>query len=123
MNSKMGDIDELEPCFYCGVPANSIDHVPPRAMRKRMADLGEYFGVWVEVPACMWCNSTLGNLALLTLTDRKLYIKQRLRVKFKKLLASHDWTDEQLDELGYTLKTKILASMAKRRLVRQRIAW
>ncbi len=116
-------LQEVEPCIYCGVPASSIDHIPPRIMRQRLADLGEYVGTWAEVPACRWCNSQIGDLALLTITDRKLYIKQRIRVKFKKLLSSPDWNEEQLSELGYSLKTKIVSAMAKKRLLKQRLAW
>ena len=115
--------EDCQPCIYCGVPACAYDHIPPRAMRERMKDLGDYTGTWVEVPACTWCNSTLNDLALLTITDRKLYIKQAIRKKFKRLLDAPDWTDEAIASLGYTLGTKIKADMNKKKLIRSRLAW
>lgn len=114
---------DIEPCIYCGLPATGIDHIPPRAMRHKLQDLGEYVGTWIEVPSCSWCNSTLNDLALLTITDRKLYIKQRIRAKYKRILSSVDWTDEQLEELGYSLKSKIKATMSKKKILKLRLDW
>jgi hypothetical protein len=113
----------IEPCTYCGLPSDSIDHIPPQAMRAMIQDLGAYKGVWREVPACRWCNSHLADLALLTVEDRRQYIKKVLRKKFKKLLSLPDWTDAALAELGPSLRCFVIDSIHKAQIVKERLAW
>lgn len=113
----------IAPCTYCGVPADSIDHIPPQCMRNTLKDLGDYIGVWKEVPACLWCNSTLGSLALLTITDRRDYIKKVIRRKFKKLLASPVWSDADIEECGEGLRAYLFDQREQARLIRDRLAW
>jgi hypothetical protein len=31
----------LTPCIYCGMPASSVDHIPPRHMRAQLLELGD----------------------------------------------------------------------------------
>jgi len=113
----------VEPCAYCGLPADSIDHIPSQCMRAKLIALGEYRGVWKEVPACRWCNSVLGRLALLTIDDRRQHIKASLRRKFKRLLKARIWSDEEIDEMGGGLRSYLRESKAKALEIRSRLAW
>ena len=116
-------IDRLNPCTYCGLVADSIDHIPPRCMRVVLRDLGEYIGPWKEVPACRWCNATLGSLALLTIRERRAHIKKALRKKFKAVLNIPTWRDENLAELSPGLRAYVIEGIELSRLIRARLAW
>lgn len=110
-------------CTYCGLRATSVDHIPPQAMRSTIKDLGQYQGIWKEVPACIWCNSILGHQAFLTVQDRRDFIKKMLRKKFKKLLQMPTWSNHKLSELSESLRVSIIDAMQRRDLVRKRLAW
>lgn len=116
-------IDRLTPCTYCGLVADSIDHIPPQCMRVVLRDLGEYIGPWKEVPACRWCNSTLGSLALLTIRERRAHIKKALRKKFKSVLSIPTWREENLAELSPGLRAYVIEGIELSRLIRARLAW
>ena len=113
----------MVPCTYCGVVADSMDHIPPQCMRKILNDLGNYVGVWREVPACRWCNSTLGHLALLTIVERRAHIKQVISRKYRKLLACPAWSEEALLEVSPGLRSYIIENMERVKLIRAMLAW
>ena len=69
-------------CYYCGLPANGIDHVVPQKLLNGAmiaGDIDSYTeligrgrGRTLEVPSCQQCNSILGAGYDQTLADRKL---------------------------------------------------
>lgn len=120
--------DTIEPCVYCGLPADSVDHVIPRAyvsqIRDTIAPLDKTLKAFGEtVPACIQCNSILGASALFTMTERRSLVKERLRKKYKRLLAAPDWTHQELNDLDGTLRTHVIALQAAKDVVRARIRW
>ena len=112
------DDSPVDPCYYCGVPATSIDHVIPQTLRGRIPDWED-----ITVPACHECNSRLGDRVFNTLPARKRYIKERLGTKHAKLLRMPDWTEEELAEIGPTLQRHIRAGIAAKFLILARLAW
>lgn len=65
----------LPQCAYCGDPATTKDHVPPRAFRPQSI---------LTVPACVMCNSKiLGDKALMTVEVRKAYVVRFLETSKK----------------------------------------
>ncbi len=63
-------------CVYCGLIANTVDHIPPISVRPTLVDLGlagRY--QFLEVRACQQCNSALGARSLWTVKQRKAWIK------------------------------------------------
>src|SRR3990172_1269779 len=77
----------VPPCYYCGMPGNTIDHVPPTSARYRLVELGlqsRYPNN--EVNACSECNGLLGCRPIWTLSERKQFIKKALQRKYKKSL-------------------------------------
>ncbi len=105
-------------CVYCGVQADSVDHVPP-VLLKREVDKADRFCV----PACQECNSTLGSKRLFTLLDRQVYIQLQYRRKYKTLLTMRDWTSAELSELGYTLRTYVELQLEKKAWVLSRLSY
>ena len=114
----------LPACYYCGMPADSIDHVPPQSARPRLAELG-LAGHYphAEVDACRECNCLLGARPLWRLYERKLFIKKALRKKYRKVLRMKEFSDSELAQFGYNLKTMIISRSIMAEIVRARIAW
>lgn len=124
------DWSYLEPCYYCGLPAESVDHVVPQALLDewiRLGDLENYHkatrGRRLTVPSCQQCNSILGCKLDQTLEHRKLRLKARLRTKYQRVLGMPDWTPEELDKLGPRLREHVESGLRLRALARRRIAW
>ncbi len=114
----------IEPCYYCGLPGITVDHIPPTSFRERLADmglLGRY--PFIEVRACTQCNSWLGAKHLFTPAKRKAYIKKRLWKKYRRHLTLPQWSDSELAQIGYVLRTKVLSSLEKAELIKARLDW
>lgn len=112
------------PCHYCGCPGGTIDHVPPQSARPIILKFGlEKQHPFVEVHACSECNSLLGNRALWKLSQRKKFIRRALRRRYKRLLNLPNWTPEQLNELGHTLKSYVQAGLLAKIILKERISW
>lgn len=113
---------EIEiPCHYCGVPADTTDHVPPRAYRDAAKKLGYAL---VEVDACRECNTALGARRLWTLPERKRFIKKWLAKKYARYLKdSPKWDDNEIDELNGWLKDYFRAGIVIGEITRRRLKW
>lgn len=115
--------DQLTACIYCGVPADSIDHIPPRHMRDQLLGVGLVAMHEREVSSCRECNSALGARPLITITERRDYIKEYLRRRYKSVLRIKDWREDDLALFGDDLRKMILRGIALKQLTRERIAW
>lgn len=105
-------------CTYCGDVANTIDHVPPKKLR----NAGEASGyVWLEVPACWPCNGALGARRLMTVDERRYWISQRLRRRYRWLLELPEWTSEELKTLGPSLRGMVRRAMVMKAFISQAI--
>lgn len=113
-----------DPCYYCGCPSTSIDHVPPQNSRREifLQNLQSKYP-FSEVRSCRECNSLLGARGLWTLPSRKKFIRRTLRLRYKKLLKMPDWEPEQLDELGETLRSQVQAGIIMKKILLARLRW
>lgn len=117
-------IDHYHACFYCGSPADTLDHIPPKAARDRIIETGLADSYpFSTVDACRECNATLGAKALWTATERKAEIAACLRHRNRALLASPDWQESDLDHLGETLRAYTVSQQAHKAIVQARIDW
>jgi hypothetical protein len=133
MDATMFGMDKWwagRPCYYCGLPAETQDHVIPKSLieQYRLSDPVSVHALFAHgrtrvVPACTQCNSIAGARYHETLADRKAYVKQRLRSKYAKLLAMPDWTEEELAEVGPGLREYIHQGIETRKLIEQRLRW
>jgi NMD protein affecting ribosome stability and mRNA decay len=116
---------KVKPCVYCGVPAEAIDHIPPKAYRQFIANqgLGKRYPT-IEVETCHECNSLLGVRKLWTVPDRKRFIKGALRHRYAKYLRIPDWDPEELRKIqrGFMLSF-IETGLVIRDITRKRISW
>lgn len=116
-------IDEFA-CTYCGMSADTIDHVPPQVARPFLLSQGLHLKYpFVEVRCCRECNSLLGAQAYWTVADRKRYIKKRLRRRYRDYLRMPEWKDSELQELGRGLHDMVLQSQVMQDLIKKRLGW
>lgn len=114
----------IEPCIYCGCPADSIDHVPPQSVRMVLAELNLFDRFeFVEVPACRECNCALGAKSLFTIKERKAYMKDWIAHRYRKYLALPEWTETQKAQLGEGLHSFVMAGEIIAELARKRLRW
>lgn len=111
-------------CYYCGELADGEDHVIPRMAAEILGDILE--GHWiakVTVPACTECNSTAGTKVFDTLGDRARYVGERLDAKYQRIAERPDWSDDELEELGYALQQSIRHGLNERDRARRRLRY
>jgi 5-methylcytosine-specific restriction endonuclease McrA len=125
------DLPSAIPCTYCGLPADTEDHIVPMSLLARIeglstdvrAEILAELPMLIRVYACRQCNSVLGNRVYRGIVDRRDAVKDYLRRKHKRLLKSPDWTDEEIDQLGYTLRDHVKNRMELKKVVKARLSW
>jgi hypothetical protein len=116
-------IDNGGICVYCGVPATSADHFVPLSVIDALSDVIADRKGLVLVPCCGQCNSIAGARMFNTIGAKRRYIQDRLRYKYRRHLECPRWSTEEVEELGWSLKTAILSAMAIRQWIEERLAW
>ena len=116
---------DVTPCYYCGMPADTIDHVPPRCVRADLMHLNEKRWAFVEVDACHECNCLLGASPPWTIHERKKKIKEKLKKRYRKYMKLPDWTDQEMEGLDEksVLRKYVHEGMILKRATQQRLAW
>ena len=59
------------------------------------------------VPACRECNTNLGTLPVLLIGARKSYLAKRYRNRYRRILNTPAWTQEEMDDLSPNLRAGI----------------
>lgn len=114
-----------ETCYYCGMSANAYDHVIPRSVLRMLdeTDIEIPKNRIKRVPCCHECNCLLGASYQETIAERKKYLKLRLKNKYRALLKIPQWSEEEINELGYTLRQDLLCSLKKKEMLILRLKW
>lgn len=107
-------------CTYCGIAANGLDHVVPVSYDYVSRKAASYAKDLV-VPCCSECNSRLSNFYLTTIAERAEYLIGAYKNKYKKILNRPDWTDEELKEMGPTMRQRIKADAQLKIELEQRL--
>ena len=116
--------EEWIDCAYCGDRATSKDHVLPVVYSNAHPDMPtERRDLLFTVPACRQCNSIASGRVFDSLGEKRAYIHDELRRRNRKLLESQSWSDEDLKELGPSLRRRLLAQRRRRERLVARLAW
>ena len=107
-------------CVYCGVPADTYDHVPALAIVQASSDK-DSFSCYL-VPACRECNSLLGTQGL-TVTDRRVIVKKKLKARYRTFLKCAKGTPNELDDLGTNLREIVESGADIGEWMRRRLSW
>lgn len=113
---------EWDKCIYCNEGMECFDHVPPLSICEEI-DVIEYKkngGRFVLLPSCKKCNSYLYDYSDSDFVNRIDFLVRKYN-KVLKRIQNTEWTKEELDELGYTLKTLIKSRIAKKEIIQNKI--
>lgn len=111
---------DWDKCIYCGEVKECWDHCPPISIVddiniKKYKKNGGEFNLF---PSCNKCNQYLSNYASSDLYDRFEYLLDKYKKKYKKLPK---WNDEEIDQLGHTLKSHILNKRIEYNIIENKI--
>jgi hypothetical protein len=110
-------------CIYCGLRATTIDHfVPLSVVHMLMACEGAVTGKFL-IPSCGECNAIASDRLFPSVAAKRRFIHERLRKKYRKVLAMPDWRESEQEESGWSLRTSVAAGMAQKSVLLQRLAW
>lgn len=108
-------------CAYCGVLADTVDHVPAQSVRKMLDSVGHPYTP-IEVPACHECNCALGAMGF-TVSQRRHLARRAIERRYQPTLTMPHWTEEDLAEMGPGLSTDITQHQILKRWVIERLKW
>src|SRR3990167_6379354 len=103
-NSLSPEVNNYITCTYCGCPATDREHVTPLSWIKKYQELKD-MGIDIDVPkevivpSCQECNKLAYDRLFENVRTKKHYINAKIADKYRKLLDSPDWEDEELVEL------------------------
>lgn len=100
-------------CVYCGDPCQSEEHWPPAS----------YGNLGYVLPCCLECNSFAGTEWPTDFLKRCRHVKDKLEKKYYKLAHLPEWSDDELDEIGYGIREGILQCRGESRRAKRRVAW
>ena len=106
-------------CTYCGQTAETLDHAYPALADPTNAP----DGMMLMVPSCNECNRLADARIHTTIEDRRRYVQGRLATKYRKLLATPEWTDSELAALSGRLRESIINSLEAQRRMALRVAY
>lgn len=103
---KRTTLFDLNNCSYCGAPSQLLDHVPPLSSLDNIniKNYQKQKGKFILYPSCVECNAILGSYPEVSILKRLDKLQDKYEKKLKTIPL---WTKEELNELGYNLKTYI----------------
>lgn len=109
-------------CFYCGLPAGTVDHVPP-LNRVTELKLIQNEIRYLKVPSCSECNLLATDELHDDIFIRQEFVKNKIKNKYKKYLKYPDWNDDEIHSLGYRMKQSVVALMELKYLIVYRLQY
>jgi hypothetical protein len=99
-------------CVYCGDQAEAIDPYTPKHVAER------------KIPICNECNRDAGAYPFRTVDDKARHILVIYRIKYQQQLKDiSSYTEEDLEEYGFMLRTHMQRTVEYRRALRDRLRW
>lgn len=119
------------PCHYCGLLADTVDHVIPQSILANIHNGGDTALTALVsdrrrrlvVPCCRECNGLAGAVLDRSLADRTARVRARLARRYRKALSMPDWSHAELAALGDGMHALIRAGLEERDTTRRRLAW
>ena len=105
-------------CVYCGLVAQSKDHLIPTNWTGR-----EGRARVLTVPACLQCNSAIGDTPVFAIDKRRAIAQAHISRKYRKVLARPDYSNDDLMEFEGRLRQAVKAGLAEKQSVRDRLSW
>ena len=113
------------PCAYCGEHAEHQEHLVPYSFLVRGNSANsqqDNWWTWI-LPACAQCNLIAQDQVFPSASAKRSYIRDRLRAKYSEAFVQGEWSDEEIEELGPSLRQFVVASQAQNDTARQRVQY
>lgn len=101
-------------CFYCGDPAQAMDHVWPKIQVGELTD---------KVPACTQCNSRLGAKRFNDKWEKKQYIANCLQDDYDAGRGKKSWSEVEILAMGEHIRKNIREGSHKLNDLEKRLRW
>jgi len=109
-------------CCYCGVTEDiQFHHVIPISFSNKKRVRRELHLRQNTVGCCGQCNRLLTNYFPMTIPEGAEYLERRLVLKYKKVLDSPLWSDEELEKMGEKMMRRIVHQMSLRLALIERL--
>jgi len=112
---------DIVQCAYCGAPAEDREHVVPYSWMFSGARKSNKVRQSCIVMACKECNSLAGGTVFATFGEKKAYIAGCVEHRYRKVLKSPEWTDDELEELTGRLQREVFAYTQVKKFVKLRL--
>jgi hypothetical protein len=116
---------ETKKCAYCGEDANTVDHIIPVSYyysgKRSGLHLTSEYGKENLADCCQECNYLASNKVFDSLEEKRKYIQEKLTIKYKKIINSPFWNDDEIKEMGYKFKKEIKIQQLSRKWILNRI--
>jgi len=116
----------MKKCFYCGEYANTKDHIIPVSFYYNGGRKGKHltaeYGKENLIDSCHECNCIANNKIFNNKYEKKDYIQERLKIKYRKIINSPFWSDEEINEMGRTLRKEIIIQQLARKWILNRLS-
>jgi len=113
-------------CYYCGSSnPDTLDHTIPvsyyssEPVRKKKSS---YIDPVPVVDSCRECNSTINSKLIFDVRGRAKHIKERYLKKYGSLLKSPDWDEEDLEDLGWSLRSTVENNIQLKENIQNRLS-
>jgi hypothetical protein len=116
-------IDNDGLCVYCGQKASTLDHFVPLSVIYMLSDIRGVPREKITLECCSECNGIAGSNVFKSVAHKRSYIFAALREKYQRLLDTPEWSENELDELGYALRTFVAAGLQRREWIAERLKW
>jgi len=112
-------IIEQQNCIYCGGEGELCkEHVIPVAfLGYRSSDSDKQ---WI-VTACRTCNTLAGSKVFFSIPEKAKYILEQYQRKYKKILNTPFWSDDELKKLDYILRKSVQAGVEMKAILNVRL--
>jgi len=107
---------------HCGEPSDAIDTALPELARRPIFHMLAKVGA-TGLSSCRECRELSAKVDARTIGEKRRAIHHWLAVRYGRVLDLPAWSDDELDELGYNLKTDVESGQHRRKQVEARILW
>jgi hypothetical protein len=105
-------------CVYCGEGCSGVDHLLPEPWTGLI-----HRALVAIVPACGNCNSRIGDYPIPNVTERRQVAQLSIERSHRHLLLRPIYTPEDLDDLGYALRSVAENNNIKALRIKAKLGW
>jgi hypothetical protein len=106
-------------CFYCGYLADNRDHITPHSFLSNSSKR-KFRGKEI-LNACGECNKSAGAKGAIFLEDKIKFLIERYTIRYQLNVLIPEWSDEELAELGRSLKSAVKRKILNRQRAQEKV--